>query len=69
MVGVEDAEITNRDGDPRGLMQNTVCFHQAHDENRAIILYGRIRYNNPDFAFVLVNIAIIALKGGDTEIL
>ena len=62
-----DAEENNRGGDPSALMRAAVCFHIERDEPRALYLYGRVRDHNPDFAYVLVNIGIIALKGGDAD--
>lgn len=67
LKNLNNAEESNINGNPEALMHNAVCFHVARDDPRALYLYGRVRDHNPDYAYVLVNIAIIALKGGDAD--
>ena len=47
------------------LMHASVCFHANNYATQALHLYGYIRDTMPDCSYVLVNLGLIALNGGD----
>ena len=48
-------------------MQMAVCFHSHNRIVEAMESYNYLRQNFPDFAFPLVNIALIELKNGNSR--
>jgi tetratricopeptide (TPR) repeat protein len=51
----------------RNLMQSAVCFHSFDRLKEAKELYYYVRQQFPNFAFPLVNIALIDLKDGKSQ--
>lgn len=49
------------------MLQTAVCFHSYNRLNEALDIYNHLRWQFPDFAFPLVNIALIDLKNGHSK--
>jgi len=46
-------------------MRTAVCVHHLGQTERALHLYNRIRQIFPNYAYVQVNLGVLALKNGD----
>lgn len=69
-VEMETVHETHHAGDKShmyrsSLMNAAVCFHTQDHITEAMQFYDHLRETFPDYAFVLVNIAVISLKNGD----
>ena len=66
---VNDVTSLNNDNqdDTAAAMRLAVCLHR-NNHPAAVDLYQRIRRFKPDFSYVLVNLAVIAAKSGDTTL-
>ena len=49
------------------LMTAAVCLHQNNDISQALKFYGDVRDKHPDYAFVLINIGMVALRNADVN--
>ena len=58
--------VEKEDSDHIDQMRLAVCLHNNHHP-ATMDLYNHIRSTNPDYAYVLVNLGVLKLKGGDLD--